>query len=230
MNIAEYKEIIAGLVAIITVLAGQYFQYLKNKEKQQASSEELKKLVTDKDSKQDEQLKKISERLDGIEKTSTYTYDYTEELKSAKKTRGLITIIYAQITNLASIDNSQMLLLLENAVKLYSELTNTIIEIPIEKLTENYIDKKIDNMSKSLWDSIKWTEIDTNNNNVTEKSFKYRLRHEVITPFKKLYIQRIKEDIINDAKKYNGTFSRMTISIIEGMLQDIIQLYRDCKK
>lgn len=206
------KEIILGIITLIGVLTGQFFQSRKSSK----DSKKLKNLVTEKDEKQDKAL--------------VYISNYIGEVKSAKVIKNKLRKKANDIIKANKLDNTEFLALLNNVKKIYAELMDEIINSDVCDTDIDDVETDMITAAKSLMNSVRWDKIDTTYyEDKLEKNFKNRLHREVVTPCITSFCMRLKDEVLQDEKKFNGTFSKIATGILSLLLIETIKVYRQCK-
>ena len=242
------KEFYVAMFGFFGVVVSQLITYLSQKKNNKKANDELKEMVTAYDTKQDAKLELLSDDVNQLKNDLKETKEYTHELKTIKVLKNTISTCTQEIIQYNHIVNNTFNALLTHEVNLFLKLIDIIVDTDYKGLTvdnkvnhdyEKFIECRIKNFisvqSLELWQSTKWDAIDTivylneDGSENTSKSFRYRLKNEMVYVYRDLYWQRLKDEVFKEEKKFNGTFSKISLSTIKSMVDKTIQIYRECQ-
>ena len=202
----EYKEIVTIIGGFLMMWVTQYYQNKKN-------------WKTIKDNQQD---KKIN-----------FIFEYTNSLITVRQLKNKIRKEVAKIISTHHLDNSEMSAMLCNIRDKFISLIETIVETDVGDLDMADLQRDIIEASKKVRNETNWDKIDIpkpNGASIKKTTFEERLKNEVVIPNVRIYTQRLHEEVVEDAKKYNGTFAKISLSTMLALIDGSIRVYRDCKK
>lgn len=202
------NETLGIIIGFLSVLITQYLQYKKSS----LAEKELKSLVTEKDLKQDAKLDTM--------------FTAIEEWRTVKRLKNKIRKEIAKIIRFSHLHNTELVSLLNNVKDKYMSFLDSIVDTDIKDLNVTDIECEVRALAKNIQNGTKWNNIDV----LAEKDFYKELKTQVVIPNLQIFTMRIKDEIIDNAKKYNGTFSKIALGVITNIISESIRVYGDCKR
>lgn len=217
----DWTAIILSIVTIVPLLLKQHFNHLAATKKQL----DLNNLITDKDKKQDLEAIGLKSDMEELNKKINVIYNYVDKVEYRTQLSNKIRKTCDDNIEANSLDNLELLALLNNIKNQYNKVIGNIINTDIKELEVKYIRADINTFAKYIKSITDFTKID-----VCEKSnFYEKLYAEVMFPQSEIFIARIEEEVLTNANKYNGTFEKITVNVINKLITNTIKIYRDCK-
>lgn len=179
----------------------------------------IRKAIFDKDKKQDEEMIVIRNLIEEVK-------EYVDKLNYKTTLINKIRVSCNAIIAANSLDNVELLSLLNNTRDKYLEIINNILNTEIKSIN-------IEEIRSDMLTFAKYIKTITNFNNIdilnTECLYS-KLKNDVVLPTIQVFLMRLEDDIIKDANKYNGTFERIAVGCLNTLVTNIIRTYRESKK
>lgn len=208
-------SLIGSVVAIISIVLKQHYNHITSTKEQK----NLALLITEKDKRQDEESKLLSNKLDII-------MSYFDKIEYKRQLVNKIILTCNKIIVSNSIDNTELISLLNNTRTKFIYIIEGILDLETKDIEIDAIKADIVTFSKSIRTMTDFKSIDVKSGD----DFCNKLKQEIVMPNISIFTMRLEDEIIKDSNKYNGTFETITLGVINNIITSIIKTYRDCKK